>query len=62
MFGFFIGSSRERTLSGKRFVSATLAAPGGTANVTNTESRRFRQSAIEKAIEAPRSEYFVWTQ
>ena len=46
MFGFFIGSSRERTLSGKRFVSATLAAPGGTAYVTNTESRRFRQSAI----------------
>ena len=57
MFGFYIDSSRERTLGGKRFVSASLAAPKGIADVTNSESRRFRQSPLAKAIDAPRSEH-----
>ena len=57
MFGFYISFSRERTLGGKRFVSASLAAPEGIADVTNTESRRFRQSPLAKAIDAPRSEH-----
>ena len=57
LFGFHIGSSRERTPSGKWFVSASLAAPEGIADVTNTESRRFRQSPLAKAIDAPRSEH-----
>ena len=57
MFRFFIGFSRQRTLGGKRFVSASLAAPEGIADVTNTESRRFRQSPLAKAIDVPRSEH-----
>ena len=57
IFGFFIGFNRERTLSGKRFVSVSFAAPEGIADVTNTESRRFRQSPLAKAIDAPRSEH-----
>ena len=57
IFGFFICFSRQRTLGGKRFVSASLAAPEGIADVTNTESRRFRQSPLAKAIDAPRSEH-----
>ena len=52
-----VDSNRERTLGGKRFVSASLAAPEGTANVTNTESRHFRQSTLAKALHAPRSEH-----
>ena len=55
MFGFCIDSSRQRTLGGKRFVSASL--PEGIADVTSTESRRFRQSPLAKAIYAPRSEH-----
>ena len=62
MIGFYIDSSRERTLGGKRFVSASLAAPEGIADVTNTESRRFRQPPLGKATDAPRSEHVVWTQ
>ena len=57
MFGFYIESSRERALRGKRFVLASLAAPEGIADVTNTESRRFRRSPLAKAIDAPRSEH-----
>ena len=49
MFAFYIGSSGERTLSAKRFVSASLAAPEGSADVTNTKSQRFRRSTIGKA-------------
>ena len=58
MFGFFIASSRERSLGGKRFVSASLAASESIADVTSTESRHFRQSTLEKTIDAPRSETF----
>ena len=63
---FYIGFSRERTFRGKRFVSASLAAslaaPEGVADVTNTESHRFRQPPLGKATDAPRSEHVVWTQ
>ena len=38
MFGFFIGCSRERTLGGKRFLSASLAAQEGIAEVSSIES------------------------
>ena len=62
MFGFYIGFNRERTLSGKRFVSASLPAQEGIADVTSTESLHFRQSPLAKAIDAPRSQHFVWTQ
>ena len=61
MFGFYIESSRERALRGKWFVSASLAAQEGIADVTSTESRRFRQSPLGKATDAPRSEHVVWT-
>ena len=57
MFGFYIESSQERALRGKWFVSASLVAQEGTADVTKTESRRFRQSPLAKAIDAPRSEH-----
>ena len=57
VFGFYIDSSRERTLGGKRFVSTSLAAPESIVDVTNTESLRFRQSPLAKAIYAPRSEH-----
>ena len=62
MFAFHIGSSRERTLSGKRFVSASLAALESIADVGSTVSQPFRKSTLGKAIDAPRSEHFVWTQ
>ena len=62
MFGFDIGFSRERTLSGKRFFSTSLAAQEGIADVTSTESLRCRQSPLAKAIDAPRSQHLVWTQ
>ena len=62
MFGFIIGISRQRTLCGTRFVSASLAAQEGIADVTSTESLRFRQSTLGEAIDPPRSEHFVWTQ
>ena len=62
MFAFCIGFSGERTLSAKRFVSASLAAPEGTADVTSTESQRFRRPTLKKATDAPRSEHFAWTQ
>ena len=58
MLGFFIGIKRHRTLSGKRFVSASLAAQEGIADVTSTESLRFRQSTLGEATDAPRSETF----
>ena len=61
LFGFHIGSSRERTPSGKRFVSASLAAPEGIADVSSNESQRYQPPTLEKAIGAPRSEHFVWT-
>ena len=38
MFGFYIESSRERTLGGKWFVSTSLAAPEGIVDVTNRKS------------------------
>ena len=50
MFGFYIGFSRQRTPSGKRFVSANLAASRGNTVVTSTESQRFRQSRLAKAV------------
>ena len=62
LFGFHIGSSRERTLRGKWFVSASLAAPDGIADVSSNESLRFRQPPLAKAIDAPRSQHLVWTQ
>ena len=40
------------------FVSASLAAQEGIADVTSTESRRFRQSTLGEATDAPRSETF----
>ena len=54
MFGFFIGFSRQRKLGRKRFVSASLAAPEGIADVSSTESLRFRQSTVGEAIDAQR--------
>ena len=62
LFGFFIGFSRQRTLGGKRFVSASLAAPEGIADVSSNESQRCQPPTLGKAIDAPRSEHFVWTQ
>ena len=62
MFGFHSGFSRQRTPTGKRVVSANLAASRGNTVVTSTESQRFRQSTLDKAIDAPRSEYFAWAQ
>ena len=50
MFGLYIGISAERTLSAKRFVSASLAAPEGTADVTSSESQRFRRATLAKAV------------
>ena len=62
MFGFYIDSSRERTLGGKWFVSASLAAPEGIADVSSNESQQCQPPTLGKAIDAPRSEHFVWTQ
>ena len=62
MFGFYIGFSRQRTLGGKRFFSASLAALQGIADVFNTKSQRCQPPTLEKALDVPRSEHFVWTQ
>ena len=51
MFGFFIGSSRERALGRKRFFSASLAAPAGIADVSSTESQRCQPPTLGKAFD-----------
>ena len=53
MFIFHVCFSQERTLSGKRWVTASLAEPEGIADVTSTESQRFRPSTLAKPIDAP---------
>ena len=47
MYDFF---SQERMLSGKRLVSASLAAPEGIADASSTESQRFRPSTPAEAV------------
>ena len=42
-------------LSGKRWVTASLAEPETIADVTSTESQRFRPSTLAKPIDTPRS-------
>ena len=56
MFDVCISFSRQPTCSGKRFVSGSLATPEGNADVTSTESHRFRRSTLGKATDAPSSE------
>ena len=43
-------------------VAASLAAHRGNADVTSTESHRFRRSRLGKATDAPSAEWFAWTQ
>ena len=62
MFDVCIFFSRQPKCSGKRFVSASLATPEGNADVTSTESHRFRRSRLWKATDAPSAEWFAWTQ
>ena len=61
-FDVCISFSRQPTCSGKRFVLAILAAPESSADVTSTESHRFRRSTLGKATDVPSSEWFAWTQ
>ena len=53
MFIIYVCFSQERTLSGKRWVTASLAEPEGIADVISTESQRFRASTLAKPIDAP---------
>ena len=59
MFIFYVSFSEGRTLSGKRWVPATasLAELGGIADVTSTESQRFRPSTLAKPVDASRSKH-----
>ena len=57
MFTFYVCFSQERTLSGKRWVTASLAEPEGIADVTITESQRFRPSTHAKPIDTPCSKH-----
>ena len=53
MFIIYVCFSQEWTLSGKRWVTASLAEPEGIEDVTSTESQRFRASRLAKPIDAP---------
>ena len=59
MFIFHVCFGQERTLSGKRWVQATasLAELEGIADVTSTESQRFRPSTLTKPVDASRSKH-----
>ena len=57
MFIFYVCFRQERTLSGKRWVTASLVEPEGIADVTSTESQRFRPSTLAKPIDAPCSQH-----
>ena len=57
MFIFYVCFGQERTLSGKRWVTASLAEPEGIADVTSTESQRFRPSTLAKPVDAPCSKH-----
>ena len=57
MFIFCVCFGQERTLSGKRWVTASLAEPEGISDVTSTESQRFRLSTLAKPVDASRSKH-----
>ena len=54
---FYVCFSQERTLSGKRWVTASLAEPEGIADVTSTETQHFWPSTLAKPVDASRSKH-----